>query len=112
MRVLLGPIRYVTPTKSAAYALPDGRTITVPLVPGILKHPAESDLPEILARPNALRKYTVEALRRAPWQVLSKFPREWLLECLDEASLRPGRRAALLFMLTPPGGDAPKPHRN
>lgn len=101
MRILHGPVRYATPRGTAACTLPDGRIVTVPVVAGILKHPAESALPEILSRPDALRKYTVEALRRAPWQVLSKFPGDWLLECLDAAALRPGRRAALLYLLAP-----------
>ncbi|MCX7044316.1 MAG: hypothetical protein NTX50_02365 [Candidatus Sumerlaeota bacterium] len=101
------PFIYAHSTGKAVCLLPTGRTITVPIVPGILKHPAESDLPEILRAPEALRKYTIEALRRAPWQTLREFPSEWLMECLDEAALRPGRREALLFLLSARGADAP-----
>jgi hypothetical protein len=57
-------------------------------------------LPEILRVPAALRKYTVAALRRAPWQVLREFPGDYLMECLEEAALPPGRRAALLYLLS------------
>ena len=102
------PMRYAKSSGSAVCSLPDGRTVVVPIAPGILKHPAESALPEILRAPDALRKYTIEALRRAPWQVLREFPSDWLMECLDEAALRPGRRAALLYLLAARGPDAPR----
>ncbi|MCX7016199.1 MAG: hypothetical protein NTW86_27185 [Candidatus Sumerlaeota bacterium] len=77
------------------------RCIVLPVAPGILKHPALEDLPGLLEDPDVARKYTVEALRRAPWQVVREFDRRWLLECLAQADLSPGRRAALEFLLLP-----------
>ena len=80
--------------------LPTGRTVTVPVVPGILKHPRPDQLPEILTRPAAMEKYTTEALRKAAWPILAQFPRSWLIECLDRAPMRSSRRKALTFLLS------------
>ena len=96
-------MRFASSRGSVECLLPAGRSIKVPLMPGILKHPTESDLPIILSEPAALRKYTITALRRAPWRMLREFPSDWLMECLDEAALRPGRRAALLYLLSARG---------
>ena len=71
----------------------------VPVVPGILKHPTVGQLNRLLKDSDVVRKYTREALRRAPWPVLRQFPREWLEACLPEAGLRPGRASALKYML-------------
>ena len=71
----------------------------LPVIPGILKHPKIQDLRRMLKDPAVARKYTLEALRVAPWPALRLFPRWWLLQCLDEAQLREGRRRALVFML-------------
>ena len=79
--------------------LPDGRTLTLPVIPGILKHPAPGALSALLVNPDAARKYTLVALRHAAWPVLRLFPVEWLRECLDHAQLTAGRRQALLFLL-------------
>ena len=57
--------QFVKPTQSVECQLPSGETVTIPVVPGILKHPSPEQLPEILARPAAMQKYTVEALRKA-----------------------------------------------
>src|SRR5205809_664904 len=83
----------------ATCKLADGRMVKVPIVPGILKHPMPDELAGILSRPNAVRKYTIEALRHAAWPILRLFPKDWLKECLDDAGLRPGRRQALLYLL-------------
>ena len=82
--------------------LPGGDEVEVPVVPGILKHPRPEALPELLKTPGALVKYTVEAMRRAPWSVLREFPRLWLVECMDRARLSHGRRMALEFLLADP----------
>jgi len=76
-----------------------GWTVTVPVFPGILKHPTLVRLPELLRNPNVLRKYTREALRIASWHLLREFPRDWLLENLPAAGVRPGRQKALEFLL-------------
>ena len=80
--------------------LPSGDEIDVPVVPGILKHPTTDALPNLLKNPHVLRKYTMEALRKAPWSVLRLFPREWLRECIAEARLHPQRNRALVFLLS------------
>jgi len=90
---------FAVSTGSVSTCLPDGRTVTLPVVPGILKHPTPEALPALLVDPAAARKYTREALRHAAWPVLRLFPAEWLRECLDDARLTPGRRQALLFLL-------------
>ena len=76
-----------------------GRVVTVPVFPGILKHPTPDRLPELLRKPDVLRKYTREALRIASWHLLREFPRDWLLENLPDAGVRPGRQKALEFLL-------------
>ena len=75
------------------------RIVTVPVFAGILKHPTPDRLPELLRNPDVLRKYTREALRIAAWHLLREFPRDWLLENLPAAGVRPGRRKALEFLL-------------
>jgi hypothetical protein len=79
--------------------MPNGRTVEVPVFPGILKHPLVSELAVLLVRPEVALKYTREALRIAPWPILKEFPGDWLRENLSEANIRPGRLKALTFML-------------
>jgi hypothetical protein len=76
------------------------RCIEIPVIPGILKHPTLDRLPALLEKPNVVRKYTIEALRKAAWPVLAQFPRDWLKECLPDAPLSPSRRRALVFLLS------------
>ena len=92
--------RFVKPIRTVECRLPSGQTITVPVVPGILKHPRPDELAEILTRPDAVRKYTIEALRKAAWPILEQFPRSWLIECLDRAPMKEPRRKALVFLLS------------
>ena len=91
--------RLVESIGSVRCALGD-REVILPVFPGILKHPTIDELRELLKRPAVARKYTALALRKAPWQVLREFPRDWLLACLTEASLRAGRVRALRFLLS------------
>ncbi len=92
--------RFVESVGTVQCTLGPGREITLPVFPGILKHPTVAELRELLARPAVARKYTILALRMAPWQVLREFPRNWLEACLDEANLRAGRADALRFLLS------------
>jgi hypothetical protein len=78
---------------------PAGGTLTIPVIPGILKHPRVEALPGILVTPGGLRKYTDTALRKASWPVLRQFPLTWLRECMDHTDLPPARRKALEFLL-------------
>jgi len=77
----------------------DGELVSLPVFPGILKHPLPEDLGRLLAHPAVARKYTIEALRIAAWPLLRQFPRSWLRRHLPEAHLRPERRRALEFLL-------------
>jgi hypothetical protein len=92
--------RFVRPTGAVTCRLEDGRRMRLPVVPGVLKHPTPGQLRQLLRKPAVARKYTREAIRIAFWQVLREFQREWLLECLDQARIRPQRCAALLFLLS------------
>jgi len=78
---------------------PSGEKTEIPLFPGILKHLCVVDLPRYLQDPAVLLKYTREALKTAPWQVLREFPRAWLRQCLASTEMRPERRRALEFLL-------------
>ena len=80
--------------------LPTGETVALPVVTGILKHLDADRLRERLAHPEIARRYTREALRVAAWPILRMFPMAWLRECLPEARLRPGRAAALAYLLS------------
>ena len=91
---------FVTPVGRVTCRLRDGTRVLVPVTPGLLKHPEVPELRRLLRDPVVVRKYTVEALRRAPWPVLREFPRAWLLRCMRRAPLTPGRRRALKFLLS------------
>jgi hypothetical protein len=92
--------RFVESAGTVQCALDDGREITLPVFPGILKHPTVDELRRLLLKPAVARKYTNLALCKAPWQVLREFPRDWLETCLAEANLQPGRTRALRFLLS------------
>lgn len=76
------------------------RSLTLPIFPGVLKHPTVDQLAQLLEDPAVARKYTDEALRKASWNALRRFPRWWLLERLPAVALREGRRKALELMLS------------
>jgi len=90
---------FVQKTGSVEGRTPSGEKMEIPLFPGILKHLNVVDLPRYLGDPAVLLKYTREALRTAPWQVLREFPPAWLKQCLTSTEMRPGRRRALEFLL-------------
>lgn len=79
----------------------DGASISLPLFVGVLKHPTERQLRELLIRPEVARKYTHEALRKLPWPALREFPHDWLRACLPQSNLSDARRRAVEFMLLP-----------
>jgi hypothetical protein len=90
---------FATSIGSVSCRLPDGRSVTLPIVPGILKHPTSEALKSLLVEAGVARKYTVEALQHASWPVLRLFPREWLRTCLPDARLQPRRKKALVCLL-------------
>ncbi len=92
--------RFVGSVGTVVCVVGPGREVELPVFPGILKHPMVDELRDLLVRPSVARKYTILALRRAPWQVLREFPRDWLEACLPEANLRAGRERALRFLLS------------
>ncbi len=91
--------QFVGHTEAVTCEFSPGKSITVPIIPGILKHPRPDQLPALLATPSIAEKYTMAALRKASWPILSQFPRAWLRECLDRAGVGPARREALSFLL-------------
>jgi hypothetical protein len=78
----------------------DGRVIELPIYLGLLKHPRAGELSILLTNPDVARKYTVEALRRAPWNLLREFPEMWLRECIVTSGVRASRQKALEFLLS------------
>lgn len=92
--------RFVESLGTVRVKLQEGGEVTLPVFPGILKHPTTEELPDLLSRPSVARKYTSLALQKAPWQVLREFPRDWLKSCLTGTSLREGRERALRFLLS------------
>lgn len=78
----------------------DGASIPLPVFMGVLKHPTERQLCELLTRPEVARKYTYEALRKLPWPALRQFPHDWLRACLAGSKLPNARRRAVEFMLS------------
>jgi hypothetical protein len=91
--------RFVEPSGFVTCTTEDGEHVELPVVAGILKHPTLEQLARLLEDPVVARKYTHEALRRAPWSAVRRFPRAWLLAHLAEATLPEGRRRALELML-------------
>jgi hypothetical protein len=91
---------FVKKTGTAIFLSAECGKIEIPLFPGILKHLCVEDLPKVVESRPALRKYTREALKTAPWPVLQEFPRSWLYACLDDVQMREGRRRALEFLLS------------
>jgi hypothetical protein len=79
----------------------EGVSIALPVFVGVLKHPTERQLCELLTRPEVARKYTCEALRKLPWSALRQFPLDWLRACLVVSRLPEPRRRAVEFMLAP-----------
>lgn len=79
----------------------DGTLVALPLFVGVLKHPTEAQLRDLLRHPEVARKYTCEALRKLPWTALDQFPRNWLQSCLAASKLPEGRRRAVEFMMSP-----------
>jgi hypothetical protein len=91
--------RFVEQYGTARCTTEAGQALEVPIFAGILKHPSADQLAKLLTDPIVVRKYSVEALRRAPWKALRRFPRAWLLTCLGRAEIPEARRKALEFML-------------
>jgi hypothetical protein len=91
---------FVKKIGTATFLTAEYGNIEIPLFPGILKHLCVEDLPKVVESRAALRKYTREALKTAPWPVLREFPPSWLCACLDDVQLREGRRRALEFLLS------------
>ncbi len=91
---------FVKPTGMVECTVEDGAIVELPVLPGILKHLTTDQLAALLADPVVARKYTCEALRKAPWSALRLFPRIWLLACLQHAKVRPGRLQALDLLLS------------
>ena len=91
--------RFVESVGNVRCSLGPGREVVLPVFPGILKHPSVDELRKLLEKPAVARKYTILALRKAPWQVIREFPRDWLETCMTQADLRPGRERALRFLL-------------
>lgn len=92
--------RFVKSIGRVSVGLDDGGQVSLPIFPGILKHLTVDELPALLVKPAVARKYTILALRKAPWQVLREFPRDWLEACLAEADLRAGRAQALRYLMS------------
>lgn len=91
---------FVKITGFAECELPSGNKARLPVAPGIFKHATVEMLEELLQKPAVAKKYTMEALRVAPWPIMREFPHSWLRQHLDEADIRPSRKAAILFMLS------------
>ncbi len=94
--------RFVEPSGTVACTTGTGEPLELPVFAGILKHPSAEQLAALLLDPVVVRKYTLEALRVAPWSALRRFPRAWLLACLPDATLSEGRRQAVELMLGVP----------
>lgn len=93
-------LQYVKSVGIVECDLEDGGHVRLPVVPGILKHPTLKELPVLLRKESVAKKYTALALRKAPWQVVREFPRDWLEMCIPDADLRPGRLQALRFLMS------------
>ncbi|HMO52360.1 MAG TPA: hypothetical protein PKE26_11535 [Kiritimatiellia bacterium] len=80
-------------------SLARGGSVELPVFAGVLKHPRPDELPVLLQDERVARKYTRLAIEKMAWPVLRQFPRDWILENLKDAILKPGRQRAVLFLL-------------
>lgn len=94
-------LHFATSRGSVSVSLASGGSVEIPIIPGILKHPRPDELAELLKDERVARKYTRLAIEKMAWPVLRQFPREWILVNLKNASVKPGRMRALVFMLDP-----------
>jgi hypothetical protein len=92
--------QFVQSDRTVSCEAAPGCCVEIPVIQGILKHPAPDTLPMLLQKPAVARKYTLEALRKCSWPVLKQFPAEWLRQCLPHARVRPARKAALEYLLS------------
>jgi hypothetical protein len=90
--------RFIEPIGTVTCVV-DEAPVDVPVFGGILKHPTIEQLCELLTEPVVVRRYTCEALRKAPWHALRRFPRSLLVEFLPLAGIPDGRRRALELLL-------------
>ena len=90
--------RFIEPSGVVTCVVDEAR-MDIPVFGGILKHPTLEQLRELLTDPVVVRRYTCEALRKAPWNALRDFPRALLIACLPLAILPDGRRRALELLL-------------
>jgi len=90
--------RFIEPS-GIVTCMVDGVPIDVPVFGGILKHPTIDQLHELLTDPVVVRRYTCEALRKAPWNALRHFSRALLIASLPLADVPDGRRRALELLL-------------
>jgi hypothetical protein len=94
-------LAFVRPIGRTTFITKDGHRVALPVAPGLLKHPASDDLGRLLRDPAVALKYTVVALQLAPWSILREFPPAWLRTVMQRTPLKPARRRALEFMLSP-----------
>lgn len=102
--------RFIEPVGTVTCVI-DGAPVDVPVFSGILKHPTIEQLCELLIEPVVVRRYTCEALRKAPWHALRRFPRSLLVECLPLATIPDGRLRALELLLELSGHTAERESR-
>jgi hypothetical protein len=90
--------RFIEPSGVVTCVI-DGTPTGIPVFGGILKHPTIDQLARLLTDPIVARRYTCEALRKAPWNALRLFPRDFLIASLPSANIHDGRRRALELLL-------------
>jgi hypothetical protein len=93
------PYHFARPIGIAVCQIEGSETVSIPVFPGLLKHPHPSELVSLISDRDVARKYTRLALEKASWQILKEFPRPWLSSCLPEIKVRPGRLKALRFLM-------------
>ena len=95
--------RFVGSVGTVVCVVGPGREVELPVFPGILKHPMVDELRDLLARPSVARKYTILALRRAPWQVLRGVSARLAggMPARGQPSRRAGAGAAVPAVVTP-----------
>lgn len=73
--------------------------IEIPIFQGILKHPHNEELPELLSNFHTACKYTIQAIKFASWPLLRQFPASWILTCMEKADIPENRRQAIKYLL-------------
>lgn len=76
------------------------KTWYIPIVSGFLKTFAITQLVNVLDNQVYFKKYLLEIVSRAPWQIMRLFPKDLIFHFLNEANIRESRKKAIRYLFS------------